>query len=124
MVIEDYFPPDVETTIVNKTWGRIFDDYPVLETIDSGSLFYIKADQIRKYHEPRLVTKFDSKIDLPDIMKKNHVCILPCNERGTYVIGYFDAYTKIDMTNVRLFFICSKFFVIYFLKIFFFVDCQ
>ena len=44
---------------VSEFWNDIFDDYKILTEIEENGYFKIKADDIRKYKEPRLMTKFD-----------------------------------------------------------------
>ena len=61
----------------------------------------ISADQIREYREPRLMTKFDHRINLPDTFASNDLAILPVT-RGDYVISHFDAYHKLEADNVQI----------------------
>ena len=39
--------------------------------------FLISADQIREYREPRLMAKFDHRVNLPQIFAENGLAILP-----------------------------------------------
>ena len=58
---------------VDSFWQKIFDDLGILQEIDKHGFFQIWADDIRKYHEVRLMTKFDHFSDLPDVFQKNHL---------------------------------------------------
>src|SRR5699024_1030712 len=51
--------------------------------------------QIKEFREPRLMTKFDHRINLPDIFSKNNLSILPIT-RGDYVISSFSAYKEFE----------------------------
>ena len=44
---------------VAELWEEIFNDYNVLNEIKTKGFYKITADDIRKYKEPRLMTKFD-----------------------------------------------------------------
>lgn len=79
----------------DDAWEKIFDDFNVVETIHSRGAFEISSMEIKKYREPRLMTKFDSVETLPKIFKKYNLRILP-NSRGTYVIGKFKAYADLE----------------------------
>ncbi|MCW0953258.1 hypothetical protein OIT44_04105 [Weissella ceti] len=84
----------------DDAWGKIFDDFNVLETIRLRGSFEISSMEIKKYREPRLMTKFDSVDALPDIFKEHKLRILP-NSRGTYVIGEFKAYAEFTYEDKR-----------------------
>lgn len=77
-----------------ECWKKIFKRYLILENIEKHNLFEIKAKQIKEFREPRLMTKFDQSINLPDIFKNNDLSILPIT-RGSYCIGNFQTYEKI-----------------------------
>ena len=79
-------------------WEQIFDKYNILNSINRDGYFTISACQIKEFREPRLMTKFDSKIDLPSIFRDNHLAILP-TKRGEYLIGRFQNYQDIDIDN-------------------------
>lgn len=71
---------------IDRVWNSIENDYHYLDVIGSNGSFVITSDEIKKYKEPRLVTKFDTSEDLPEIFKKNNLSILPIN-RGTYIVS-------------------------------------
>ncbi|MBU7455858.1 type II restriction enzyme [Leuconostoc fallax] len=83
---------------LNKTdaaWANLFDKYKIVDEIDQNKIFTITAEQIKEIREPRLMTKFDWSASRPKLFKENNLCILP-NSRGTYVIGKFKAYQKLN----------------------------
>lgn len=75
----------------DAAWEQLFDQYHILEEIDRNGSFAISADQIREFREPRLMTKFDHRINLPQIFLQNGLAILPVT-RGDYIISRFSAY--------------------------------
>lgn len=82
----------------DDAWEKLFSKYNILNSINSDGQFFISADQIREYREPRLMAKFDHHINLPQIFSENGLSILPVS-RGDYVISHFDAYRKFDVSN-------------------------
>ena len=50
---------------VSDLCNYIFSDYDILNEINRTGWFKIKADDIRTYKEPRLMTKFDFSSQLP-----------------------------------------------------------
>lgn len=81
-----------------QAWLRIFNDYNVLEAIENKGFFVINSNTINKYREARLMTKFDSAINLPDVFKDNDLSILPTS-RGGYIISHFKAYKEFESLN-------------------------
>lgn len=71
---------------LDKTWEALFAKYNILEELKSKGFFVIKADQIKEFREPRLVTKFDHSINLPQIFKHHSISILPIS-RKEYIIS-------------------------------------
>ena len=84
-------------------WEKIFEKYDLLSEIAKNGVFEITADQIREFREPRLMTKFDHKVNLPKIFSENNLSILPIT-RGNYLIAHFDAYHKFEPLSTS---ICS-----------------
>lgn len=76
-------------------WERLFADLDILEGIERDGRFIISADRIRRYREPRLMAKFDHRVNLPRIFSANRLSILPVS-RGSYCIAPFDAYKDFD----------------------------
>lgn len=79
----------------DTAWESLFDKYHILAEIERNGQFVISASQIKEFREPRLMTKFDHKINLPDIFAANSLSILPIT-RGDYVISSFSAYMEFD----------------------------
>ncbi len=76
---------------VDLVWQNIFQDYPIIEEVQERGRFEITADIIKQYYEPRLVTKFDFSLALPEVMQENNIAILP-NTTGSYLLGNFDIF--------------------------------
>lgn len=79
----------------DAAWESLFDKYHILDEIDRNGQFVISANQIKEFREPRLMTKFDHKINLPNIFVANNLSILPIT-RGDYVISSFSAYKEFE----------------------------
>lgn len=77
----------------DAAWERLFEKYHILDAISQDGFFPISAAQIKEFREPRLMTKFDHKINLPAIFAANRLAILPVT-RGDYVISSFLAYQE------------------------------
>ncbi len=79
----------------DSAWENLFDKYHILAEIERNGQFIISANQIKEFREPRLMTKFDHKINLPKIFATNNLSILPIT-RGDYVISSFSAYKEFE----------------------------
>lgn len=79
----------------DTAWQALFDKYNILDAIHRDGQFVISANQIKEFREPRLMTKFDHKINLPEVFAQNNLAILPIT-RGDYVISSFSAYQTFD----------------------------
>ena len=79
----------------DDAWKEIFEKYSILEAIEKDSSYVITSQKINEFHEARLMTKFDSSAQLLKIFKENDLAILPLT-RGSYTIGRFSAYCKLD----------------------------
>lgn len=77
--------------VTDASWEKLFDKYHILSEIEQKGQFTISARQIKEVREPRLMTKFDHRINLPSIFEENNLAILPIS-RGDYVISAFSAY--------------------------------
>ncbi len=80
----------------DTAWKSLFDKYRILHEIKRHGKFIISAAQIKEFREPRLMTKFDHKINLPQIFVDNNLAILPIT-RGDYVISSFAAYKDLEL---------------------------
>lgn len=86
---------------VNDTaWETLFARHNILDEINRTGMFRISAEQIKVEREPRLMTKFDHRINLPSIFKDNNLAILPVT-RGDYVISRFSAYHDFEKCSVE-----------------------
>lgn len=76
-------------------WVKLFEKYRILDQIKQNGQFTISADQIKEFREPRLMTKFDSKSQLPSIFKASNLSILPIT-RGSYSISNYRVYHRFE----------------------------
>jgi hypothetical protein len=74
-------------------WKVLFEKHSILDQIERTGNCVITSEQINKYRESRLMTKFDHQANLPEIFRKNSLSILPIS-RGSYTIGRYETYTK------------------------------
>ncbi len=79
----------------DTAWESLFDKYNILDAVQNQGEFIISANQIKEFREPRLMTKFDHKINLPTIFAENNLAILPIT-RGDYIISSFSAYKEFE----------------------------
>ena len=79
----------------DTAWQALFDKYDILDEIQRSGQFVISANQIKEFREPRLMTKFDHKVNLPTVFADNGLAILPIT-RGDYVISSFSAYKEFE----------------------------
>jgi len=88
-------------SLLNATWESLFKEFDIIEKIRLNGSFEIDAKSIKKYREPRLVTKFDSFEQMPMIFKENDLGIFPIS-RKTYIIGKYDLFCNINYDNSSL----------------------
>ena len=79
----------------DSAWEKLFEKYHILDEIDRHGRFVISAGQIKEFREPRLMTKFDHRVNLPRIFSENNLAVLPVT-RGDYVISSFSAYQDFE----------------------------
>lgn len=79
----------------DEAWAILFERYNILSHITQNGFYEIDANTIKTVREPRLMAKFDHKINLPDIFRKNGLSILPIS-RSRYIIGEYDAYQTVS----------------------------
>lgn len=82
----------------DRAWEKLFEKYNILSHIKFDGQYIISASQIKEYREPRLMAKFDHKINLPQVFAKNRLAILPIS-RGEYVISHFEAYQSFEVLD-------------------------
>lgn len=76
-------------------WEKLFEEDQLLSRIEAESEFIIDSKRINKIRQARLMTKFDSREDLPKIFKDNKLSILPIS-RGGYKVGKFDIFHNFE----------------------------
>ena len=59
------------TSLNQEAWVKLFDKHKIVEKINKDGRFTITADQIKESREPRLMTKFDHKYQLPPVFTEN-----------------------------------------------------
>lgn len=79
----------------DTAWEKLFEKYHILDEIERKGRFTIAASQIKEFREPRLMTKFDHRVNLPGVFAENRLAILPVT-RGDYVISSFSAYKEFE----------------------------
>lgn len=79
----------------DDAWEKLFSKYNILWNIDRYGSFTISSPKIKEFREPRLMTKFDHRENLPQIFKDNNLAILPIS-RGDYLISSFSAYEQLE----------------------------
>ena len=79
----------------DTAWKFLFEKYKILDEIEKNGSFKISAEQIKEIREPRLMTKFDHKVNLPKLFSNNNLSILPIS-RGDYIISSFSAYREFE----------------------------
>ncbi len=79
----------------DEAWEKLFRELEISEHVEREGAFKISAAQIKKFREPRLMTKFDHKINLPTKFRSNDLSILPVT-RGDYLIAHFDTWHNFE----------------------------
>ena len=51
-------------------WEKLFEKYHILDKIEENGSLAISANKIKEFREPRLMAKFDHRINLPQIFEK------------------------------------------------------
>ncbi len=85
----------------DKAWDILFEKYEILKKIERDGKYIISADQIREFREPRLMAKFDHKINLPEIFSKNNLSILPIS-RKEYIISHIKTYHRFEKIEKKI----------------------
>lgn len=82
-------------------WESLFIKYHVLDEILLNGQYTVTADQMREFREPRLMAKFDRRVNLPRIFAQNALAILPISKKE-FVISHFDAYMEFDKAHAAI----------------------
>jgi hypothetical protein len=85
----------------DSAWEQIFDKYQIINSLRVSEYFLISANDINKFREARLMTKFDHKSQLPKLFADNKLSILPVS-RGSYVIGEFESFYDFTEDNIEI----------------------
>lgn len=85
----------------DAAWESLFKKYDILEAVKIHGEFIISANQIKEFREPRLMTKFDHKINLPSVFADNNLAVLPIS-RGDYIISSFSAYKELESPGAEV----------------------
>lgn len=85
----------------DRAWEQIFEKYHILRELSAHGAFAISAHQIKEFREPRLMTKFDHRVNLPAVFSDNGLAILPVT-RGDYVISSFEAYKEFEAPSGKV----------------------
>ena len=73
----------------DEAWRRILDAHPdIVETIEAGGVYRIQASEIKKFREPRLMTKHDTSESVPSPLKRRGINVLPLS-RTEYALCDF-----------------------------------
>lgn len=75
----------------NQAWIELFQKYNIRERCEEQGDFRILASQIKEFREPRLMAKWDSSEDLPEILRQNKLNLLPIS-RSAYSISDYRLY--------------------------------
>lgn len=92
-------------------WDYLFDKYDILNHINKTGEFRIDADTINSFCDPRhtkvkekinksearLMTKWDTTKQLPNIFKENNITMLSTG-LGQYILGRFSVYNELKTT--------------------------
>jgi hypothetical protein len=80
----------------NDAWEHIFSELDILNHVAKTKFFDITATQIKEITglEPRLMSKIDTRAQLPPILKENKLSLL-ATENGTYRIAKTDPFIDI-----------------------------
>lgn len=85
----------VKTSKLNEAWGKAMEsaDLDILKNIRKKGKVEIMAAKLKEIanREPRLMVKFDSKEQLPEIFKQKNLGILPISRKG-YVVSQVELF--------------------------------
>lgn len=82
-------------TKTDKNWIKLFEEHEIVNKINECGHFIITSNEINKFREARLMTKFDHRKNLPVLFQEYQLSILPIT-RGSYIISKFDAYKSLE----------------------------
>ena len=85
---------------IEQAWEYLFDNYHIVDEVNSDGVYRISSQTINLVKEARLMAKFDQSSQLPQVFQRNNFSILPVT-RGEYVIGRFATHNKIVYPAVK-----------------------
>lgn len=85
----------------DDAWEQIFVQHNIIESVSTEGFANITSNEINKFREARLMTKFDHSSQLPKLFVDNELSILPTS-RGSYIIGKFDMFHCFDNYDVEV----------------------
>jgi hypothetical protein len=85
----------------DSAWEKIFDKHQIINSLQISEYFLISANDINKFREARLMTKFDHRSQLPKLFADNKLSILPVS-RGSYIIGEFESFYNFTEDNIEI----------------------
>jgi hypothetical protein len=91
----------MKESLLNSTWNSLFEDFDIIKQISVYGKYEIKAKIIKKYREPRLVTKFDSFEQMPIVFRQNNLGIFPVS-RDAYVIGKYNLFYPLEDKDLEI----------------------
>lgn len=72
-------------------WRQLFEKYHIDEAINKDGSYILRASDINKFREARLMTKFDHRFQLPATLSERKLSILPIS-RGSYVLSHIETF--------------------------------
>ncbi len=85
-----------------QAWEVLFKKYNIKERVEQNGSFRINANAIKEFREPRLMTKFDFRSQLPPVFRAAQLSILPIT-RGDYIISDIKTFETLpDSSDVAL----------------------
>ena len=82
-------------------WEQIFEKRRILDKIESEGRVSIASEDINRFREARLMTKFDHRSQLPKLFISNNLSILPTS-RGSYEIGAFETFCDFNKEETEI----------------------
>lgn len=73
---------------IDTNWTKIFNKYPILQTIKDEGKYIITAQQIKEFWEPRLMTKHDHSVNRPQIFIDNSLSICQLHEEAILLVQW------------------------------------
>lgn len=84
----------------DHAWEVLFNRHNLIDQIYRSGYVEIDVEMIREVREPRLMTKFDHRANLPEIFENNQLAILPLS-RSRFALGPFSAYQPVQYSVQR-----------------------